>query len=251
MMDLFVGYFSNPLSWVFLAIFLIVGILLGVFLRPWAGNQVIKFIPEDHRFVDLDIDEETSISVYCKKKKGMPPHRFLKKSPGYTGIVGRFLKKPVTRYLGVEGTAYTWKIDAGSWHRVGNLDEAVRTIWGEKFWNEVPEPMREKLEESRITVTVGLDKAPLTPPGHRSISEEDIKSEEDRKAAETFWQERQRAQRGMYINMLLAGMAGFGVCAVLVLLGLLKLPAPEVTVVKEAANQTAAALKTMWQSWRG
>lgn len=251
MLDLFVGYFSNPLSWVFLAIFFIVGILAGVFLRPWMGNQVQKFIPEDHRFIDLEIDEETSISVYCKKKKGMPIQRFLKLSSGFTGIVGRFLRKPITRYLGMEGTAYTWKIDNGSWHNAGNLADAVKTVWGETFWASVPETQKEKLEESRILVTVGLDKAPLTPPGHRVISEEDIKSEEDRKAAETFWQERQRAQRGFYINMILAAAAGFGVCAVLVLLGLLKLPSPEVTVVREAANQTAAMLKTLWHSWRG
>jgi hypothetical protein len=242
--DIFVGYFSNPISWVFIGIFLGLGVLIGVFLRPFVGNQVIKFSPDNHTFRDFNIDEETAISIYCDKVKGIPPQRFFKTNPGYTGIVGRFLKKPITRYLGMEGTAYTWELQNGEWIELGTLANAVRTLWGEEFWGTVPENQQELLETSKINVTVELDKSPLTPEGMRSISEEDIQSEEDRKAAETFWQERQHAQRGFYINMLLAGGTGFAVCSALVLLGLIKAPAETVTVVQQTANSTAAMMKT-------
>lgn len=246
MFDIFVGFFADPISWVMLGIFTGLGLLIGLFLRPWVGNKVMKFIPAEHRFEELGIDEETSISIQCQKKKGLPPQRFFKLNPGFTGIVGRFLKKPITNYLAMEGTAYTWKIDAGSWHKLGSLGDAVRSIWGEDFWQTIPTRQKDYLTESRIQVTVGLDKAPLTPEGMRSISEEDIKQEEDRKAAETFWEERARANRGFFINMILAAGTGFGVCAALVLLGVIKAPGETVTVVQQTANTTAQILKTLW-----
>lgn len=246
MFDIFVGFFTDPISWVMLGIFTGLGILVGLFLRPWVGNQVIKFIPADHRFIDLGIEEETSISIQCEKKKGMPPQRFFKLNPGFTGIVGKFLKKPITRYLGMEGTAYTWKIDAGSHHNLGGLGEAVRSVWGEDFWATVPEKQRDLLTESRISVTVELDKAPLTPAGMRSISEEDIKQEEDRRASQTFWEEHQGQMKGFFINMLLGIGTGFGICAALVLLGIIKAPAAEtVTVVQQTANATQQVIRSV------
>ena len=224
--DVFVEYFANPVTWVFTGLFIMIGLLIGLFLRPWMGNQVIKFIPADHRFIDLAIDEETAISVQCKKQKGMPIQRFLKLHPGFTGIVGRFLKKAITRYLGIEGTAYTWKIESGRWKKLGGLAAAIKAVWGEDFWATVPERQKEMIEESRIQVTVGLDEAPLTPAGMRSISEEDIKQEEDRQASKTFWREHSSRERSFYINLILAGGTGFAICAGLVLLGIIKLPTP-------------------------
>lgn len=214
-----------------------IGLLIGLFLRPWLGNQVIKFIPGDHRFIDLSIDEESSVSVQCKKVKGMPIQRFFKLHPGFTGIVGRVLKKPITRYLGIEGTAYTWQIKHGRWENLGSLEKAVQTVWGETFWNTVPERQQAMLAESRIQVTVGLDEAPLTPQGMRSISEEDIKQEEDRQASRTFWQEHGAQMKGFFINMILAGGTGFGLALLLVLLGIIRMPVvtqPATTAAVEA-----------------
>jgi len=248
MFDIFINYFGNPLSWVFMGLFVVVGVLLGIFLRPWMGNQVLKFIPADHRFIDLDIDEETSISVQCKKKKGMPLQRFFKLHPGFTGIVGRILKKPVTRYLGMEGTAYTWRIDAGSWHKIGTLEDAVRSLWGEAFWETVPERQQDKLTESRIQVTVGLDKAPLTPAGMRSISEEDIKQEEDRRASKTFWEEHQSQMKGFIINLILAGGTGFAVCAALVLFGIISIPSPAPAQTQQAASTAAEIIRSVFRT---
>jgi len=247
-LDIFVQYFANPLTWVFMGVFILSGVLIGLFLRPWMGNMVIKFIPGSHRFLDLSIDEETSISVQCKKVKGIPIQRFFKLHPGFTGIVGRIIKKPITRYLGIEGTAYTWRVKAGSWEKLGSLHDAVRAVWGEDFYLTVPERQRKTLEESRIQVTVGLDESPLTPEGMRSISEEDIKQEEDRQAAKTLWAENRAAQKGFYVNLLLAGGTGFGVALFLVMLGIIRMPVyiqpvPE----KEAAQIIIGALWSLFR----
>lgn len=240
--NMFVDFFGNPMSWVFLGLFILIGILIGVFLRPWFGNQVLKFTPADHRFVDLDIEEETAVSVQCKKKKGMPIQRFFKLHPGFTGIVGRFIKKPVTRFLGIEGTAYTWKIELGRWKKLGSLEDAMKTVWGEDFWATVPERQKALCEESRIQVTVGLDEAPLTPAGMRSISEEDIKQEEDRMASKTFWAEHGAKIQGFLINILLAGGTGFGVALFLVMIGIIKMP----TAAPTPAPAEAIALIWSW-----
>lgn len=221
LLDIFVEYFSNPLTWVFLGLFVLIGVLIGIFLRPWAGNKVIKFIPADHRFMEMPIDEETAISLQCKKVKGMPINRFFKWHPGFTGIVGRILKKPISLFLGLEGTAYTWKLNEGKWVKVGGLTKALRTVWGEDFWATVPQRQKDLIEADKIQVTVGLDEAPITPEGMRSVSEEDIKQEEDRRASKTFWQEHQPQMKGFIINMLLAGGTGFGIALALQILGIL------------------------------
>ena len=226
-LGVFADYFGNPMSWVFMGIFILIGVLAGVFLRPWMGNQVQKFSPSDHRFIDLDIEEETSVSILCKKKKGMPPQRFFKHHPGFTGIVGRFIKKPVTRFLGLEGTAYTWQIEAGRYKKVGSLEKALRTVWGEDFWQTVPDKQKAACETSRIQVTVGLDEAPLTPPGMRAISEEDIKQEEDRRASKTFWSEHGAKMQGYIINLLLGIGTGFGIALLLVMIGIINVPAAQ------------------------
>ncbi len=218
-----------------MGLFIMLGLLIGVFLRPMIGNQVLKFLPKDHRFIDLSIDEETAVSVQCKKIKGMPIQRFFKLEPGFTGIVGRFLKKPITRYLGIEGTAYTWKIESGIWKKLGSLANAVRAEWGEEFYLSIPEKQKKVLEESRIQVTVKLDESPLTPPGMRSISEEDIKQEEDRQASKTFWEEHGSQMKTLFINIILAALGGFGIACLLVMLGILKTP---VVVVETPQNAT-------------
>ena len=247
MFNIFIDFFANPLSWVFLGIFTGVGLLIGIFLRPWVGNMVIKFMPADHRFVDLSIDEETSISLQCKKVKGMPIQRFLKLHPGFTGIVGRFLKKPITRYLAMEGTAYTWEIENGIWKKLGGLGDVIRSIWGEDFWATVPENKRIIIEDSRVQVTVGLKKAPLTPAGMRSISEEDIKQEEDRRASQTFWNAHTGLNRGYFINLILAGGTGFAVCAAMIFLGLIKLPTAEPAQVQQVTETVAQIIRSAFK----
>jgi len=227
--SVFVGYFSNIFNIVMLGLFILIGVLLGIFLRPWVGNRVLKMDPSTHRFNELDIEEETAISIYCKKKKGLPPQRFFKHDPGFTGIMGKFIRKPVTLFLGLMGTAYTWKPDQGSWKKLGKLGAAIKTVWGPEFYQTIPKRQRKILEKSDIQVTVGLKQGPITPPGYTTISEEDIKTEEDRKAAEVIWEEKRKQDKGQLINMILAAGTGFGVAVALMLLGIftpIQAPAP-------------------------
>lgn len=245
--SIFLDIFGNLVFDIMLIIFLLIGLLGGIFLRPWFGNQVVKLIEREFRFVDLDIDEESAVSIECKNKKGMPPQRFFKHRPGYTGIVGKFLKKPVTRFFGREGTAYTWSIEGGQEIKLGSgtLAGAVETVWGSEFYNAVPAKQKKLLEESEIGVTVQLEGGPLTPERFHPVSEEDIKAEEDRKASETFWEGKKTLVKGQWIQWFFIFVAGFGVAAVLQIIGILRIPSGATTTTPPPGNQTAAA----WLMW--
>lgn len=223
-LDPFVATFGNILTDVFFGVFILIGILLGIFLRPMVGNRILKLDPSTHRFHELNIREESAISIECQDYKGMPPQKFFKHHPGFTGIVGKIMKKNVTLFLGRIGTAYTWRLEHSKWIKLGGLSDAVKTVWGQAFYDAVPDKQKALLEESEIQVTVGLSEDPLTPEGYKEISEEDIHKEEDRAASKTFWKERGTKDKGMIINIILAAGMGFGVCAALFLLGIFKTP---------------------------
>lgn len=221
MLDIFVGFFSNIFNIIMLLIFLLVGVIIGIVVRPRWGNMVMKLLPRDHRFLDFDIDEETAVTIECKEKKGFPPHRFIKLRPGFVGKSGRFIKRSVTRYLGKEGTAYTWQTEQNKFTEIpGGLPTALKGLWGKEFYEEMPPEQKQQLEENKLLVTVDLDDG-LTPEGYASVAEEDIKREEDRKAAETLWEGKKKQEKGLLVNQILAGIAGFGVACALMLIGIL------------------------------
>jgi hypothetical protein len=226
--DIFVGFFGNIFNDVMMLVFLLIGIIVGILLRPRWHNTVMKLMPQDRRFVDFDIAQETAISVVCKDKKGYPPHRFLKIAEGFIGDTGFIIKRAVTRYIGKEGTAYLWTVDQDQFKRIeGGMPSYLKNLWGEQTYNEMPEDLRQKVETDKVLVTVDLSDG-LTPPGMRSLGEEDIKREEDRQACETLWAGKRREERGTWISNLIIGLAGFGIACFLMVVGVLKLP---VTVV--------------------
>lgn len=234
--DIFLGFFGNIFNVLMALIFLMLGIISGIFLRPRWGNVVMKILPKDHRFVDFKIAEESAISVICDDKKGYPPHRFLKLGLGFIGETGRFVKRSVTRYLGKEGTAYLWIAENERFKRVeGGLPTLLKHLWGEEYDN-MPAGLKEKIQSDKVLVTVDLSDG-LTPESLRSISEEDVKREEDRQACQTLWEGKRKEARGVLLNYLIVGLAGFGVCAVMVLIGIIKPPGGTTTVIVPG-NQT-------------
>lgn len=236
--DIFLGFFGNIFNIIMAVIFLLTGIIVGFLFRPRGGNTVMKILPKDRRFVDFKIAEETAVSVECEDKKGYPPHRFLKIAQGFYGTTGRFVKRTSTRYLGKEGTAYLWLTEQDRLKRVdGGLPAYLKTLWGETGFNEMPKDLKTKVETSTVLVTVDLADG-LTPEDMRPISEENIKTEEDRKAAQLFFEGKKKEDRHAWVNLILAGVAGFGLAAVLMLIGVLKIPAGETKIIIPPTNST-------------
>lgn len=200
------------------------GIGVGLWLSRPKKNQVFKIQPQNRQGYDLEIKEENAMSLHCIPiNKAMPPQRFMKYRPSITvdqrGRMGRVRK--ITRYLGREGTAYTQRMEGG---KIQNLSiaDTLRIMWGNEaykdVWENVPE-LIDLVEESKIGVTVDLEDDPLTPEGLPVISEENIKTEEDRQASQTFWKGMNAALRQQtiyYLAWLGAGVGvGFGICLAL------------------------------------
>lgn len=227
MISIFIDFFGNILNDIMILIFLLVGILVGLMFKPRAKNRVIKLLPRDKRFIEFNIEEESAVGILCEKNKGYPLHRFIKLFPGYTGIVGRFLKKAVTLYFGKEGTAYTWQVKNKVEKKIGSLAKAVQVVWGQKFYSVIPEEQREKLEESKINVTVNLDDTALAEDSEGELlpvrREEDIKTEEDRVAAQTYWEGKAMATQKQWLEYLFIAGFGFGVALALQILGVLRI----------------------------
>jgi len=219
MLNIFIDFFGNILNDIMLLIFLLVGILAGLLFKPRAKNRVIKLLPRDKRFIEFNIEEESAVGILCEDKKGHPLHRFIKLFPGYTGMVGRFLKKAVTLYFGREGTAYTWRLKSKIKEELGSLASALKVVWGEEFYGVIPEEQRKKVEESQINVTVKLDDTEIAEDGKGNPlplrREEDIKTEEDRIAAQTYWQGKALAERGTWMQWMFIFGAGMGAMAII------------------------------------
>jgi hypothetical protein len=209
MWEIFTQIFGNILTDIIILIFLLVGVIVGIMWRPGFGNHVRKLIPREHRFVDFPIEDEYACSVECKNQKGYPKQRFFKYAPAFMGQLGKYVKRPAMMFLGKEGTAYTWKEHSGKVD-IGKLDAALKTVWGEDFYNQIPPEQRALIEESKINVTVDLESG-LTPEGYTPVSEEDIKTEQDRKAAETYWEGKKSADKPQLLNIIITVLAGVGI----------------------------------------
>lgn len=210
--NFFTEFFLNAFNDVMIILFVLIGLLIGLLFKPKARNQVMKILTRDRRFIDFDVLEETAFAVDCEVKEGFPPQRFIKLSPGYSGRVGRFLKKVVTRFIGKEGTAYTWETEKGT-KKIGSLAKALKHLWGDETYNRIPQEQREGLEKSKVWVTVDL-KEGITPKGMKSVSEEDLKREEDRKAAQTFWEGKRMSEKTAWIQWMFIFVAGMGAMAI-------------------------------------
>lgn len=210
--------------------FSMIGILVGLIFRPKGGNRVIKFLPNDKRFINFDIAKEYAFSVRCKLKKGYPVQRFIKLSSGWSGYVGSFLKKSATLFLGVQGTAFSYPLKTGKVTKdhAGELltiDKVLSAAWGSEFYNTIPQKQRDVIKNGKINVTVDLGDPPNTSDlGKKKVmSEEDLKTEEDKAASETFWLGRKIIEKGAWVKDIFILGTGIGIALALQILGILKI----------------------------
>jgi len=99
---------STILDVVIRAMILCVGALIGIVVSTLMvpPTQVLRISEKDGRGWELNVNEETTRFL---ETKSSPPLRFLKWGRSYEFTLG-WMKKKVTRFLGKEGTAYSWKI---------------------------------------------------------------------------------------------------------------------------------------------
>jgi len=210
--DFFIDLFGNVFYDLIMIAFMLVGLISGVLLRPKAKSHVSKFDVNSKRFIDFDIVEESARSIECESQKGSPAQRFFKYHPGFTGMTGKIMKRPLTRYLGMSGTAYTVK--ANSEPVKATLADSLTVIWGEEFCKQVPDAQWKQIQDAKMDVTVEIDTKSV---GENlpTIAEEDVKLEQDRAAAKVWWEGIKAGEKRDWVIMIITLVAGMGIMALI------------------------------------
>lgn len=218
-LDIFIDSL-NAISIIFIIMFCLVGVMIGILLKPPRANRVIKFLRGDKRFIEFDVDKEMEYSIYCKDLKGFPPHRFIKYHSGFTGKVGMFVKRAATIFLGVSGTAYTQTLISGEQAIDRPLVQCLRDLWGKTFYEQIPQEQRDMIDPVMLTtIDLGEHDQELKP-----ISPQVLVREQAEQSSQFFLKGRKVAEKGQWVNYLF--IAGTGAAVMLVgaiLLGWVKI----------------------------
>lgn len=215
----------NP--WILLMItapiMLFFGLIGGNLLSQPRKNRVIKISPENHRGVELEIKSEDAINVYCDPVGKMPPQRFIKRLSAFNIIRKGWLKlQNYAVWFGRYGTAYVHRFD----NRPVDLSfkEAVFNVFTKKYYEQIPQDVKNKIEDGQIGVMVEFPDDPLTPMNLEtgepfpSISEDDINRDNDKKAMSNIWDTLEQERRKNYLNMAMYIGTGFAIGLVVSLL---------------------------------
>lgn len=115
-------------------------------------KSIIVFSPKDKRGKELRIKEETETRLDCGKV-GSVDVRYYKTGPGWNFPGG------ATRFLGIDGTAYTSVILDDKPRQV-TLPEALRILWGDAAYAKMPQTLKDPLERHQIGVTIQPTEVP-------------------------------------------------------------------------------------------
>lgn len=170
----FVGFFF---TWTGLFSMAIVGgliIVVAYFVssKIRATKDVLLLRPRDRRGVTLRVARETDRGLICHKYRG-PIWRFIKTGPGWSFLED---SRRGTKFIGIEGTAYTSSIQGGSTEEI-SVKDYLRLLWGDDEYAKIPEPLKKTVEDDKIGVTVEpqqFDIADLP-----QYTSEDMHNEED------------------------------------------------------------------------
>ncbi len=162
---------------------LIINLLLGVlalaailyvliFSKP--SKKVLLLRPRDRRGKSLTVVQETDLGLVCKPVKKVT-HRFIKVGPSW---VFHEAGRMVTRFLGLEGTAYTGVVKGDEIVNI-SLREFLIFLWDENFYDAIPKLQRDKVETDVIGVTIKVLAIDEEERGLATLTADDINDEND------------------------------------------------------------------------
>jgi len=199
-----------------LAIVITMGIfatILMLVIRAKPRKEVLFLRPRDRRGERIPITRETSTSAWCEKHN--PIARFIKLGPGYVFTEGG---KAVTRFWGIEGTAYTALVEEGRELKL-SVKEYLQALWGDKFYDKIPKEQKEAIESDVVGITVEpkpVEERFDVPPR----SEEFLNDEDDAVILTRIAKAQQQSVKREFYQMLIGIALGFGFAAILLRLGL-------------------------------
>jgi len=140
--------------------------------RPIKVVELLR--PRDSRGMTLKVVKETDLGLTCKKAGGVV-YRFIKRGRGWTFNKGG---RMMTKFFGVEGTAYTGVAK-------GNVIEQVpvaaylEELWGKEFYEKIPEKQKKAVERDVVGVTIEVGKIDAEREGLPPLTANDLNDEGD------------------------------------------------------------------------
>jgi hypothetical protein len=186
-LDDLAAVFLNPFFLLFISIpiTILLGILVGTWLSQPRKARVLKISPESGRGEELEIESEDTINAYCDPVGNSPPQRFIKRHQALNVMRKGFLKlQTYALWFARQGTAYTLSFEDKDVKRENpikvSLRDAVFNLFGKDLYEKIPnEPktgyVKDRIENSEVSVFIEFPKAPLTPEGLPSISSDDVR----------------------------------------------------------------------------
>lgn len=207
------GSFSGILALVIVGAALVLVIRFVARAKP--SREVLFLRPRDRRGERLTITKETDISIACERSN--PIHRFIKLGAGYTFREGG---KMLTRFWGIEGTAYTGVLqDVPNQHM--SLSAFLRELWGTKVYDNMPSVQKTAVEEDKIGVTIAPVPIVEEEWGLPTLTSDDVNDEGDSIVLERISNVmKPSGKRELYQMMIGAGL-GFGAAAILLRMGMM------------------------------
>lgn len=128
----------------------------AVLNRGKPRKEIMKLSLVDYTFKDEKVVRETDAVCFCEKHDDFTPIMFKSDTgPAWKG-------DKVTRWLTVEGVPMVHTVDTEDVVVLVSLETYLETIWGEKGYGGLPQPLRDKLGENPgISVSI----APIEPDG--------------------------------------------------------------------------------------
>jgi len=200
-------------------ILLVLGLILGNLSSQPRKNRVLKISPEAHRGVELEVKEEDAVNIYCNPVGKMPPQRFIKRLQPFNILRKGWLKlQNYALWMGRYGTAYVHQFDSNS-VKV-SFRQAVFNVFGEKYYKQIPQTIKNNIESGSVGVIVEFPNNPLTPKGKdgsplRSISEDDLNRDNDERAMRNLWESVDKERKRSVLNLIAFLGCGIGVGIIL------------------------------------
>lgn len=150
-----------------------------IFFLYWSANKTkthkkVDFLrPRDKRGETLEVTRETDHSVVCEQSN--PIHRFIKVGPAFNFKEGGH---HTIKFFGIEASAYTAGLK-NTKPFVMSVQEFLKTLWGKKIYEALPDIMKDAVEKDKLGVTIEPDKVDAKSLGLNEVSSDEVNDEAD------------------------------------------------------------------------
>lgn len=175
--------------------------LVIYWFRPVKRVDLLR--PRDRRGKTLSVSRETDLGIECRRSKGFI-YRFIKAGPAWVFNQGG---KMVTKFFGVEGTAYTGVVQGDDVVRTP-VSEYLKFLWGDKFYDAIPNQQKQAVETDVVGITVEIGKVVEEDYDLTTLTAADLDDEGDSVVLGKIAKGQAVSKKGQTFNFIIAFLLG-------------------------------------------